>query len=236
MRYFFIGYLLLIVTVVTVAGFRGSKSARSPMQFLNDMDAQAKATAQSSSDFFADGQSARYRVPGTVPMGLQVPTIAASDGGTQSLDGFALTDDYLNTGKMGEYYGHGIPEEVTIDQALLERGAEKYGIYCSICHGASGNGMGVISKYGLVPANLIIPPISDPASRPDGAYYDVIVNGKGTMGGYGANLTLKDRWAIVAYLRVLQQRSKMPAADVQEAFDAWQATQSPSEPTEDATQ
>ena len=223
MRYFFLAYFLMIIVVVSFAGFRGSKSARSPIQLFDDMDAQAKVNPQASNDFFANRQGGRYRVPGTVPMGFEVPTVAASAGGKQSLSGYALADDYLNTGKMGEFYGHGLPEEVTADVALLKRGEEKYGIYCSICHGASGNGAGVISKYGMAPANLVVPPFNDPVQRPDGNIYDVIVNGKGLMGGYGANLTLEDRWAVVSYVRVLQQRSKMPAADVKEAFDAWEA-------------
>lgn len=230
MRYFFLAYFLLIVTVLSTAGLRGSKSSRSPIQLLNDMDAQAKINPQASNDFFANRQGSRYRVPGTLPMGYEVPAVPVSAGGKTALDGYAIADDYLNTGKMGEYYGHGMPEEITADEALLKRGQEKFDIYCTICHGASGNGAGVISKYGLAPANLTVVPITDPAQRPDGQIYDVIVNGKGLMGGYGANLTLEDRWAIVAYVRTLQQRSKMPAAEVQEAFDAWQAQQEDAEP------
>jgi mono/diheme cytochrome c family protein len=236
MRYFFLAYLLLIIVVVSFAGFRGGKTARSPIQLQGDMDAQAKITPQSSNDFFANRQGGRYRVPGTIPMGFEIPTVAASAGGKQSLTGFAIADNYLNTGKMGEFYGHGLPEEVTADTALLERGALKYSIYCSICHGASGNGAGVISKYGLAPANLVVTPINDPTQRPDGQIYDVIVNGKGLMGGYGANLTLQDRWAIVSYVRVLQQRSKMPAAEVKDAFDAWEADQKEEEEAEAASQ
>ncbi|MFT5187126.1 MAG: mono/diheme cytochrome c family protein [Verrucomicrobiales bacterium] len=223
MRYFFLGYFLLITLVISVAGFRGSKTARSPIQIFNDMDAQAKGTAQMASDFFVNGQVAQEPVVGTIPMGWEVPAVAASAGGVANIDGYAFGNDYLNTGKIGEYYGNGIPAEVPVDDALLQRGHEKFEIYCSICHGASGNGAGVISKYGVIPANLITDPIADPAQRPDGNIYDVIVNGKGLMGGYKANLTLRDRWAIVAYVRTLQQRVKMPAADAKEAFDAWEA-------------
>ena len=230
MRYFFLSFILLIVTVIAFAGFRGSKFSQSPIELFNDMDHQNKSKAQSGSNFFADGRSARPPIPGTVPMGFEVPAKAASAGGAQSVHGFALADDYLNTGKMGEFYGHGMPDEITLDEALLARGQERYGIYCGVCHGASGNGGGVISKYGLAVANLVIPPVSDPALKPDGRLYDVIVNGNGgLMGGYGASLTIHDRWAIVAYVRTLQQRMKMPAADVKEAFDAWEATQKKTE-------
>jgi mono/diheme cytochrome c family protein len=221
MRYFFLGYFVLIAMVISVAGFRGSKFSRSPIEIFNDMDLQAKANPQMASDFFASGQAAQEPVPGTLPMGWDMPTVAASAGAAVNLDGYTFAQDYLNTGKVGEYFGDGLPEELEADLPLLERGQEKYAIYCAICHGASGNGAGVISKYGLVPTSLITAPVADRAQRPDGNLYDVIVNGKGLMGGYGANLTLRDRWAIVAYVRTLQQRVKMPAADAEEAFNAW---------------
>ncbi len=226
MRYFFLGYFILIAMVVSVAGFRGSKSARPPIQIFNDMDDQNRGDSQEASDFFANGQIAQEPIPGTIPMGFHVPTVAASAGGAPDLEGYAIDSGYLSTGKMGEFYGHGMPEELPVDNAFLERGAEKFGIYCAICHGESGNGAGVISKYGLMPTNLITAPVADPAQRPDGKIYDVIVNGQGLMGGYGANLNLTDRWAVVAYVRSLQARGAMPAADVQEAYDAWEASQS----------
>lgn len=227
MRYFILGYILLIALVVSVAGFRGSKTARSPIQIFNDMDVQAKSNAQSTSDFFGNGQAAQLPVAGTIPMGWEVPVVAASAGGKANLDGYAFANDYLNTGRIGEFYGHGMPEEITVDVGLLEQGQEKFSIYCAICHGESGNGAGVISKYGIIPTNLITAPVADPAQRPDGNLYDVLVNGKGLMGGYGANLTLKDRWSIVAYVRTLQQRKSMPAAEVQKAFDEAQGEAKP---------
>lgn len=223
MRYFILGYILLIALVVSVAGFRGSRTARSPIQIFNDMDAQAKATAQMANDFFANGQAAQEPVAGTIPMGWSVPEQALSAGGKTDLDGYTASGDYLSTGQIGEFYGHGMPEEVEVDETFLKLGQQKYNIYCAICHGESGNGAGVISKYGLLPTNLLTAPVADPAQRPDGNIYDVVVNGKGLMGGYGANLTLRDRWAIIAYVRTLQQRKAMPEADVKEAFDAWEA-------------
>lgn len=223
MRYFFLTYLFLIVLVVSVAGFRGHKSPLTPIEIFNDMDHQAKLKPQSESAFFATGRGAQEPVAGTVPMGFEVPEKSVADGAKPSLDGFGLGSGYLSTGRMGEYYGHGMPEEITVDETFLKHGQKQFAIYCAICHGASGNGGGVISKYGLAVANLTISPVTDPAQRPDGSLYDTIVHGKGLMGSYGANLNLRDRWAIVAYVRALQNRNKMPAADVQEAFSAWEA-------------
>ena len=79
----------------------------------------------------------------------------------------------------------------------------------------------IIEPVNGVTTSLVTAPVGDRAQRPDGNIYDVIVNGKGLMGGYGANLNLRDRWAIVAYVRTLQQRVKMPAADAEAAFNAW---------------
>lgn len=225
MRYFFLAYVVLIIAVVAMAGFRGSKSPRPPLEIFADMDRQPRIDPQEDSDFFPGGQGAQEPIPGTIPMGWKVPVTAASAGLAPDLDGYGLTEDYLSTGKMGEYYGHGFPEEVEIDQDFLRRGQTKYNIYCAICHGESGNGAGVISKYGLVPTNLTIAPVADPEQRPDGNIYDVIVNGRGLMGAYGANLTLRDRWAVVAYVRTLQQRVRMPAAEAEEAYDDWEAKQ-----------
>ena len=223
MRYFLLTYILLIVLVIGVAGFQRSKSSRSPIQIFNDMDRQAKGNPQMASDFFPSGQLAQEPVPGTIPMGWEVPAVAASAGGAPNLDGYAFAQDYLNTGKMGEYYGDGIPEEIPVDEALLRLGREKFNTYCAICHGESGDGAGVTSKYGVLPANLTTVPVADPAQRPDGSIYDVMVNGRGNMSGYGDKLTLRERWAVVGYVRTLQQRVKMPAAEAKEAYEAWQA-------------
>lgn len=146
MRYFFLGYFVLIAAVLAVVGFRGGKFSHPPIEIFNDMDRQPKGTAQETSAFFASGQMAQRPVPGTIPMGWEVPEVAASAGGEPNLDGYAFADDYLNTGKMGEYYGDGIPNELPIDEALFALGQEKYSIHCAVCHGASGNGAGVIAS------------------------------------------------------------------------------------------
>jgi len=100
----------------------------------------------------------------------------------------------------------------TVDLELLNRGEERYNIYCSACHGISGNGNGVVLhknyswKTGVKPANLL--DLSDKEDIAyDGYLFDVISNGKNRMGGYGAQIGVDDRWAIVAYLRVLDYAS-----------------------------
>lgn len=227
MRYLFFSLLIFVASILGVAGLRGSKSTRSPIEIFNDMDNQAKKKGQAESDFFADGRNARPPIPGVLPIGHQLPEKPFHAGGGDFLSGYGIGEDYLNTGKMGEFYGHGMPAEVKVDEAFLRRGQDRFGIYCAICHGPAGDGTGVVSKYGVPAANLLV---FDPAQKPDGSIFDVITNGRGNMGRYGAQLTVGDRWAVVAYVRVLQQRNKMPAADAKALYDEWEKTQAPAQP------
>jgi len=203
--------MIAAIAVVALAGFPGHKFRKPPVEVFPDMDRQAKIGEQARSDFFADGVASRVPVEGTLPMGFEVPEVAASSSGAAP-EPFAFThgDDYYNTGRFGDYFGDGMPEEIEIDANLLARGKERFDIYCAICHGVSGNGVGVLSKYGIANiANFHAPPFADPESpdyRPDGSVYHTIANGKGLMGAYGSSLTVRDRWAVVAYIRALQAR------------------------------
>ncbi len=221
LKYFFLSYAFVAAIVVAAFGTRGSKSELPPIEIFPDMDHQAKVKYQVKNDFFADGHGARMPVKGTVPMGFEVPAKPASAQDAKPAS-FAFTNgvDYYNTGKMGDFYGDGLPEELKADKALLERGERQYNIYCAVCHAASGNGKGVTSKYGILTAfNFHQAGSMDPANagayRPDGAIFDVITNGKGLMGSYGGNLTVRDRWAIVAYIRALQVAVKEGNVTVQ---------------------
>ncbi|MBX7206913.1 MAG: cytochrome c [Verrucomicrobiaceae bacterium] len=220
MKYFFLSIIFLAVIVVSAAGFRGGKSELPPLEIFPDMDNQAKIKFQAASPFFADGVGARVPVAHTVPMGFDVPAKAAVDGGAPPKFGFSNGTDYYSTGKVGDFYGDGMPAEIEVNTALIERGQQRYDIYCAICHGASGNGKGVTSKYGILNAfNFHQPGIADPtnvtAYRADGAIFDTITNGKGLMGSYGGNIPVRDRWAIVAYIRALQTAVKDNGVKIQ---------------------
>lgn len=213
MKYFFLSYIFVAALIVSALGFRGSKSEEPPIQIFPDMDHQAKVKAQSESDFFADGVGGRRPVENTVPMGFEVPAKAVSEGGAPPAFGFTNGLDYYSTGKMGDFYGDGIPPQVKVTPAVIERGQQRYNINCAICHGASGNGKGVTSQFGILNAfNFHQPGFDDPSNaaayRADGAIFDVITHGKGLMGAYGANIPVRDRWAIVAYIRTLQAAAK----------------------------
>jgi mono/diheme cytochrome c family protein len=226
MRYCFLALVLLGVLAAGLIGTRGRLTDRRPLEFFNDMDHQQKVRYQASSRFFADGVGSRARVPGTVPMGFTVPAKAMGEGGVQSTQGFAQGPDYLHTGRMGDYWGNGIPDGIVVDAAFLMRGQRQFKIYCSVCHGEGGNGMGVINQLGLSGvADLHQERLRDAAQTPDGDIFNTISQGKGNMGAYGPQLTLYDRWAVVAYLRVLQGSRSVPLAEVEEEWKAWQAAQ-----------
>ncbi len=221
MKYFFLSYLFVAAIVVAAFGTRGSKSELPPIEIFQDMDHQAKVKYQAKSDFFADGLGARRPVKGTVPVGFELPSKPASAPDFKPPQyGFANGLDYYSTGKIGDFYGDGLPKEIALSKALLERGERQYNIYCAVCHAASGNGKGVTSKYGIMTAFNFHQAGSMDASNPgayraDGAIYDVITNGKGLMGPYGGNLTVQDRWAIVAYIRAMQVAVKENNVSVQ---------------------
>ena len=112
-------------------------------------------------------------------------------------------DDHRYLGKNASgAWVQGFPSGLTIDAKFMERGRERYDINCSPCHGAQADGNGVVRKLGLASvANLHDRRIVELA---DGEIFNVIANGKNTMGPYGANVPPPDRWAIIAYLRALQ--------------------------------
>ena len=148
---------------------------------------------------------------GVVPMGFEMrqKTAASEIGavsagqapGDQPRLRYTEAPDYYDTGKIGDQWGTGIPLEVPPE--LMERGRDRFQINCQVCHGGTGSGNGVTSKYGL---NGIANYHDDKYLKmADGEIYNTITNGHNTMMGYGANLTVRDRWAIVTYVRSLQR-------------------------------
>lgn len=215
LRYFFTGLIVAVVAIVSIAGFRGAKSNKAPLEVFPDMDRQPRFDPQHKSEFFADSRAARQHVDGTVPRGFVNPGTFNSNQGNNARNltgdaGFSIGTDYLNTGIIGEVWGKGIPMEVNPE--LLARGKERFKINCSMCHGIAGDGQGIISKYGLGG----IANFHDSRLRelPEGAIFDTITHGKGNMAPHGPNITVEDRWAIIAYVRALQRSQNATLADV----------------------
>ncbi|MFO8233730.1 MAG: cytochrome c [Longimonas sp.] len=196
MRYlvFSLAALALVLT-----GCRGMESEETPVHPNQDMDYQERFNAQDANPFFADNAAMRKPVSGTVARG------------------FLREDSALYTGRDDD----GVLVEsnpVDISQAVVQRGKERYEVYCSVCHGIAGDGEGIImtGDYGYTPA----PTFHADRLRneePDGHFYDVITNGIRSMPGYASQIAVQDRWAIVAYIRALQRSQNASEDDLPES-------------------
>ncbi len=179
-----LGAVALTSLVVLTGCARGCTSSRPPIHLNPSMDDQPKVRAQTASNFFRDGASMREPVPGTVAL-----------GGLQENPAF-----FTGTGADGQFVTT-IP--ATVDETLLERGRQRYVIYCQPCHDARGDGRGILFQRGKVPtASLHQEKILNYA---DGEIFEVITNGRGLMAGYRWPIPPADRWAIVAYVRELER-------------------------------
>ncbi len=214
MRYFFLAYAVIAVLFIGMMGFRGQHFSKPPIQVFPDMDNQDVLKAQSPSGFFADRQGARKPVEQTQPLGFNEEA-KREIGGIPEYE-FGGGSGYYYSGHVGDYFGTGMPEELELDSEesaleLIRRGEERFSIYCAVCHGSSGDGLGVTSRYGVPGiANLHMDGFKS-AAYPDGRMFEVITKGKGMMGGYGANIPVRDRWAIIAYVRTLQAAKEAAA-------------------------
>ncbi len=194
MRYFLLIFALMVVTVLGIAGKRGSLSRKPPIELFPDMDRQPKLRPQEPNSFFANGQSSQPLVAGTIARGSAYEDIPVNTGRLTGLTNLVDT----------------IPLPLTAQ--LMERGRERYAISCVPCHGPQADGNGITKKYGMaVVANLHDPRI---VKMPDGEIFSIITNGKNLMGAYGANVAVNDRWAIIAYLRALQLSKVATGSDV----------------------
>jgi mono/diheme cytochrome c family protein len=158
-----------------------------------DMHVQPRENPLSRSDFFADQRSARPIVEGTVARGQ------------------LHEDTYFYTGKIGSNPGDVMPFPVTKD--VLERGRERYNIYCAPCHSRVGDGNGYIPSRGFsrMPPSYHIARLQ---KAPLGYFFDVMTNGFGIMPDYASQISPEDRWKIVAYIRALQLSQNATTADV----------------------
>ena len=158
-----------------------------------DMHEQPRQNPLSRSDFYADQRSERPPVEGTV----------ARD---------ELHDDtYFYTGKVGNNPGENMPFPVT--REVLERGRERFNIFCAPCHSRVGDGNGMVPSRGFArkPPSYHIPRLQ---KAPVGYFFDVITNGFGIMPDYASQIPPQDRWDIVAYIRALQLSQNATMADV----------------------
>jgi len=214
MRTFLLIYALVIFAVVSIAGFRGSLSRNTPIEIFPDMDHQARFHPQGENTLFPDGRDDRPRPQFTVARGtmLNQMEVFSDDFADETIGNRQLLE---GRNEDGSYYD-GFPFEPTYE--LIELGKQRYDIHCTVCHGAAGDGAGITRTYGIAATSYHSDRIRQ---QPDGEIYDTIVNGRGTMYGLGHNLDLRERWAIVLYVRALQRsqladKSDLPAAKISE--------------------
>ena len=178
----------------------------------DDMAEQPKLNAYQPTDVFADGTAARPLVAGTMARDPKdVPGIPYT---MVWAPGPAGLGDTIST--------QTIPFAVTPE--LIQRGQERFNIYCSVCHGRLGNAAGMIVQRGMiVPPSFHNDRLSDPAKTHDSHFYDAITNGYGAMFSYAERVRPDDRWAITAYIRVLQESVKQAAKDGRISQDEYTA-------------
>ncbi|MBP6864383.1 MAG: cytochrome c [Candidatus Didemnitutus sp.] len=203
MRYAYYTLLFVVVLTVSVMGFRGLRSTQPPIEVFPDMDRQARYKPQAESKFFADGRTDRPTPAGTVPRGRS--EVGAAD------ETYLRADDARFQGKGTDgAFVRGFPLEV--NHALINRGRDRYQIYCAPCHGALGDGQGITKRYGMVAT----PTFHDDRIRqmPEGEIFNTITHGKNTMMPYGDKLTPDERWAVISYVRALQRAQHASINDV----------------------
>ena len=185
-----------VLRVVAMAGLASLVLAAGCRQ---DMQNQPKMIPQRGTDFFADHRGARPQVLDTVARGQ------------------LREDSYFYTGVVQGPNGYRqelneMPAEVPVTMELLERGQERFNIYCTPCHSRVGNGLGEIVQRGFKPAANLNDQVR--LAQPLSHYFYVMTHGYGAMPDYSAQLPPVDRWAVAAYIRALQLSQAATAKDV----------------------
>ena len=182
--------VLLTMFGGALMGCQGDISELPPVHLNWNMDDQNRYDPQEPNPFFEDGRAMRPMVEGTVAVG------------------HLKADAHLYAGKIdgkpaGTIPAHG-PEgkPMTLDRGFLERGQERWMIYCAPCHDAGGTGNGIAVERGMMqPPSLLDERIM---AMEIGSFFDIATNGVRNMAGYGKALSVRDRWAVAAYVRTLQ--------------------------------
>ena len=236
------------IPLALIAKARSMKSAKPRIHIIQDMDAQPRFGPQSFAgadaaqlnedygDLFLDKRGMRPPVPGTVARNEH----AGPQDDDHYFRGYKTNDELKPIlKKLGDepdaaeisdpatFLG-GLPGAVKLDRALLERGRQRYDIYCALCHGTAGYGDGSVQRY-ITSANETAAMLGTPAApaagwvpprnlhQPnvvdynEGRLFHIVSEGAGTMRGYKQQISVADRWAIVAYVKVLQASQNVSA-------------------------
>jgi mono/diheme cytochrome c family protein len=217
MAAFLIMVVVTWVPLAVIARARVSKSSEPRISILQDMGTQPKYREQQSSEVFADGRADRPRVAGTVARGM----LEEDD---QFYRGFSRAP-----GASAVKYFDGFPDQVKLTPQLLQRGQQRFNIYCYVCHGYAGDGHGPVNERAMelmgkgqanwTPALSLVG--DQVRARPNGHVFNTITNGIRNMPAYGTQVPPADRWAIIAYIRALElSQSAPPTVLTREQLDA----------------
>ncbi len=199
---------LATIPLAAIYRARTTISPKSRIHIIQNMDNQPKFVGQQPNELFLDGRTLRPPVPGAVARGDML-------GDTQFFRGVA-----------GEAWVTDFPSQLTVDRELLDRGRDRFNIYCQPCHGAGGFGDGLVHHRAMqlvetgengtswvAPKNLHEDAVRE---QPVGQLFNSITNGVRTMAGYGSQIPTQDRWAIVAYIKALQLSQHAPPETVKD--------------------
>jgi mono/diheme cytochrome c family protein len=180
----------ILLMLALVAGCRGNVSSEAPIRVNPNMFQQERFDTQEPNPWFEDGRAMRPEVPGTVAVGQ------------------LNEDDHLYRGVKDGKPALELP--MRLDRKLLERGRDRFNIYCAMCHDRAGTGDGIVVRKGMLPP----PSFADPRLRalPVGQLFQIVSRGVRNMPSYAAQIPVQDRWAIVGYVRALQvaRGAKLP--------------------------
>ena len=208
--------LTLMALAIGVGACRGQPSEESPVVLLRNMHYQQRYNSQAESAFYGDKRTMRVPPEGTLPRFPGGANARYVDFTVGRDDGF--DDDRVNLGHEPDspVYVATIPDSVGHDfgggDALVNRGRQRFNIYCAPCHGATGDGRGIVWRRsqggGVANSYQYIQPTNLHDERlkhvPDGQLFATIANGIRNMPAYSSQVPVRDRWAIVAYVRALQ--------------------------------
>ena len=178
--------LLLLFCLLFLTGcFRGSKFEDPPIHLNPNMDNQPKYRSLEESYFFEDGSTMRKPIEGTVAVGRYNEDVSFISG--KNKDGSYVADN-----------------PIILTREILDRGQDRYNIYCAPCHSQVGNGKGIVTQYDypVIPGNFHDNRIRN---QPDGEMFNTITYGLRSMPAYGYQLKTEDVWAVVYYVRALQR-------------------------------
>lgn len=194
-----IGGCIALIPPLVFARMRATPSPNRPIHIFWDMDFQPKFKAQAPNPLFADGRAMRPPVQGSVARGE------------------SYVDTHMFEGVVDGQWATALPTSIKLDQATLERGQQRFNIYCSACHGYAGYGDGAVNQRAMELVSNVNGPVNgtqwvaakslhDETTRhqPMGQLFNTITHGIRNMAGYGAQISVADRWAIAAYVKALQ--------------------------------